>query len=570
MTRRLTLLLFALLPAPLAAEPARPKLVVLVVFDQLRGDYIDRWKAQFGPDGFRRLTTEGAWFVNCHYPYACTATGPGHASMLTGCGPDVHGIIGNTWYDRASGAVVNCATAARYNRVPPLPKVGQKPDGASTESAKKEATAYGTPERMLAPTFGEVLKAAHPQARVIGLSFKDRSAVLPVGPKADGAYWLDSTDGMIVTSTYFGDGVHPWVAEFNKARVADRWFGKPWDRLRPDLNYARLSGPDEVTGEGKGTKQGVTFPHPTDGGLKRPGKAYYDALYNSPFGNDLLLELAKAAVIGEQLGKDAEPDLVTISFSSSDSVGHCWGPDSQEVLDTMLRADRTLAELLTFLDEKVGKGQYLVALTADHGICPLPEVSATHGIEADRMPLKAILTAAEAHLRKTYDRDGAHPKARWIENFSGMWVYLNHDLIARRGCDPAEVARTLANYLENEKGVLRTFTRAELGRPAGPGDAIGRRMRKAYHPGRCGDVGVVGKPYWVSSDSSLSTGTNHGSPHRYDTHVPLIVFGPNVRPGPRKEEVVPATIASIFAKAVGVPAPAKAEYPVPAQLFGTE
>jgi predicted AlkP superfamily pyrophosphatase or phosphodiesterase len=582
--RRLAWLLILFAAPAVAAEPEKPRLVVLVVFDQMRGDYIDKWKPLFGPDGFVRLETDGAWFVNCHYPYAITATGPGHASMLSGCGPDVHGIVGNIWYDRATGAVVNCSESTRYDRVPPLPKTLPKDElkdewvrkaSEPVDPAKVEATTptakkpQGTPERALAPTFGEALKTATGgKARVFGLSFKDRSAVLPVGPKADGAYWLDSADGMIVTSTFFRDAVHPWVEELNKRRVADRWFEKTWDRLRPDVDYTTFAGPDLVLGEGKGARQGVTFPHPIDGGLKRPGKAYYEALYTSPFGNDFLLELVKACVTGEKLGHHETPDLLTISFSSNDAVGHVWGPDSQEVLDTTLRTDRMLAELLHFLDESVGKGKYTLCLTADHGICPLPEVSAKLGRDAGRVSFKRLVTDAEAHLRSRYPRDGAtDPKANWIEAQTGIWLYLNHKLIASQGLDPAEVAKTLADFLSKQDGIQRAFTRAELDRPGDPADAVGRRMRKAYYPDRCGDVSIVLKPYWLDGVARLSTGTSHGTPHPYDTHVPLLVYGPNVKPGIRKEEVPPAVIAAIFAKALGIAPPAKAEYPVPAGLF---
>jgi predicted AlkP superfamily pyrophosphatase or phosphodiesterase len=588
--RRLGLFLFAVAAPAVAAEPERPKLVVLVVFDQMRGDYIDRWKPLFGPDGFARLQADGAWFVNCHYPYAITATGPGHASMLTGCGPDVHGIVGNVWYDRRSGAIVNCSESTRYDRVPPVPKdlspdelkdewkVKEPKTKADPDSEKPVAAtvvtkrAYGTPERTLAPTFGDALKVAtRGKARGFGLSFKDRSAVLPVGPKADGCYWLDSTDGKIVTSTFFRDAVHPWVEDLNKRRVADRWFDTTWDRLRPDVDYTKFSGPDLVLGEGKGVRQGVTFPHRIDGGLKRPGRAYYDALYTSPFGNDFLLELVKACVAAEKLGQHDDPDLLTVSFSSNDSVGHAWGPDSQEVLDTTLRSDRMLAELLRFLDEAVGKGKYTLCLTADHGVCPLPEVSAKFGRDAGRVSFKRLMTEAEAHLRERYQRaPGTDPKAGWIEAQTGIWVYLNQKLIASHGLDPADVAKTLADFLARQPGIHRAFTRAELEGPADPADAVARRMRKSYHPDRCGDVSVVLKPYWLDGDSRLSTGTSHGTPHPYDTHVPLLVYGPNVKAGVRKDEVPPAVIAAIFARVLGIAPPGKAEYPVPAGLFDNE
>ena len=403
---------------------------------------------------------------------------------------------------------------------------------------------------------------------MVGLSFKDRSAVLPGGSRADAAYWLDSTDGMIVTSTFYRDAVHPWVDELNKKRIADRWFETTWDRFRPDLDYSKYSGPDVIIGEGKGIRQGVAFPHPTDGGLKRPGKAYYDALANSPFGNDFLLELVKAAVVAEQLGQDEIPDLLTISFSSNDIIGHTWGPDSQEVLDVTLRSDRQLADLLKFLDDTVGKGKYLLCLTADHGICPLPEVSAARGLDARRLGLKKVLTDAETHLRTVYDpQAAADSKTKWIENATGWWVYLNHRLIDSRGLDAGTVAKTLADFLARQYGIARTFTRAELAQEPDAYDAIGRRMRKAYHPDRCGDVGVILKPYWLPVDPLYATGTSHGTPYSYDTHVPLLVFGPNVKPGMRRDEVVPATIAAIFAKALGISPPAKAEYGVPDGLF---
>lgn len=580
--------LVALIASPLvAAEPEKPKLVVLVVFDQMRGDYIQKWQPLFGKDGFVRLQTEGAWFVNCHYPYAITATGPGHSSMLTGCGPDVHGIIGNTWYDRASGAVVNCSESTRYTRVPPLPKdlpkdeltddikeleaktkksvSGSENKGESTAAVK----AYGTPDRELAPTFGDAIKTATGgKAKVFGLSFKDRSALLPVGAKADGAYWLDSADGMIVTSSFYRDAVHPWVAELNKKRIADEWFGKTWERFRPDVDYVKYSGPDAVVGEGKGSRQGVTFPHRMDGGLKRPGKAYYDALATSPFGNEFLLQMVRAAIVSEKLGRHDVPDLLTISFSSNDLMGHVWGPDSQEVLDVTLRSDRHVAALLKLLDDEVGAGKYLLCLTADHGICPLPEVSAKRGIDARRVSVSSIITRAEHYLRTSYAPDlPPESKTKFIENRTGLWIYLNYKLLASMDLKPAEVARTLADYLSTQEGIGRAFTRSDLEGELDSYDAVGRRMRKAYFPDRAGDVSFILKPYWLEGDPKTATGTMHGTPYPYDTHVPLLVYGPNVNAGVRRDEVVPASIASIFASALGIAPPAKAEYPVPEGLF---
>ena len=568
------LALLAVLPAVpgRADDPAnpakKPRLVVLVVFDQMRGDYLKKWKPLFGQGGFARLQNDGAWYANCHYPYANTQTGPGHASVLSGCSPDRHGIIANNWYDVKAGETVYCAGSPRYQRVPPEPKSESKEDGEAT--ATKKPKSWGTPDRLLAPTFGDALKeATGGKAKVFGLSLKDRSALLPVGKKADGAYWLDGPDGLIITSTYYRDRVHPWVEDFNRKRVVDRWFDRTWDRSRADVDYEKAAGPDDVDGEGKGAKQGIAFPHATNGGLKKPGKAYYSALYNSPFGNELLLELAKAAVVAEGLGKDDVPDLLVVSFSSNDAIGHCWGPDSQEVLDVTLRSDRLMADLLKFLDGEVGKGNYVLGLTADHGICPLPEVSASRGKDAERLSPVKLVAAAELHLRQTFDKEvplAEAIKTRWIESVAPPWIYLNQRLIADRGLKPADVEKCLADWLAKQPGIQRAFTRRDLAGKFGPDDPIGRRMQKSYFPERSGDVAVVIKPFCLL-DGSL-TGTNHGTPHPYDTHVPLLVYGPGIRPGTRTEEVPPQALAAIFAHALGIRPPATAEAKVPEGLFG--
>lgn len=566
-------LIFLGIPLVMFAQEPKPKLVVLVVFDQMRGDYLDKWRPQFGKDGFIRLQTEGAWFTNCHYPYSVTTTGPGHTSMATGTCPDVHGIINNTWYDAKRGASVNCSEDSRYMRIPPLPKKEPEKEPENKDKEKEPASntpkAYGTPERSLAPTIGDALKAATGgKAKVIGLSFKDRSAVLPTGPKADGAYWLDNEDGMIVTSSFFRDAVHPWVAEFNKSRLAEQWYAKSWTHFRTDVDYKKLSGPDDVVGEGKGSKQGVTFPHLMDGGQKKITKAYYEALYNSPFGNELLLELVKIAIVKEQLGKDDVPDFLSVSFSSNDAVGHTWGPDSQEVLDTTLRSDVLMGQFLKFLDDTVGKGQYVLCVCADHGICPIPEVSAAKGMDARRFNTKQVLAEAELHLRKTFaPQDDLFSRTKWIENTTVPWIYLNHKLIESKMLSAAKVTDELASFLNKQTGVTRTFTKAQFAKDFDRYDTYGRMMKRSYHAERAGDVGVQLRPYWIFGDEKYPTGTTHGAPYTYDTHVPLLVFGTKVQPGSRSELVTPQTIASIFATALGIPAPAKAEFPTPTGLF---
>ncbi|HJZ60294.1 MAG TPA: alkaline phosphatase family protein [Gemmataceae bacterium] len=544
----------------------RVKLAVLVVFDQMRGDYLEKWKPLFAKGGFARLQDEGAWFVNCHYPYAITTTGPGHASILSGTCPDRHGIINNEWSEK--GRSVYCAGDERYQLVPaPLVvKPGAKPKP------------IGTPERLLAETLADVLKRAHgAKAKVFGLSLKDRSAILPIGKRPDGAYWFD---GRFVTSTYYAEAVHPWVAEFNRSGAAERWFGKEWTRFRPDLDYEKYSGPDDVVGEGrrvtaKDTESpvfGRTFPHPLGAGDEKAGPKYYEGLACSPHGNDLLLELTKACVIAEDLGKDDVPDLLVVSFSSNDLIGHIWGPDSQEVLDVTLRSDALMAELLGFLDEKVGKGNYALAVTADHGICPLPEVSAGKGLDAKRIDPKAFQAGIENHLKMTFGPAcdaGAddEPKAAsgWVEAFAAPWIYINPRLAKAAGKTPAEVARTLADYLAKQPEVFRVFTREDLAAEFPEGDPVGRRVKRSFHPDRSGDVYVVLRPYYLLS-SPLAPGTNHGTPHDYDTYVPLLVYGPGVSGGRRDESVTPQATAAVFARFLGLRPPSSAEFPVPATL----
>jgi predicted AlkP superfamily pyrophosphatase or phosphodiesterase len=547
---------FAAEPGPV---PQCPRLVVLVVFDQLRGDYLTRWEPHFGEGGFRRLQKEGAWYQDCHYPYAGTLTGAGHASLLTGCSPAKHGIVANEWHDRATGEMLNCVRSLRYARVPPLPPEGEK-------RPNKKDRGNVSPELLKAASFGDVLKEATAgKAHIVSLSLKDRSAILPAGRKPDACYWLDTDTGMFVTSTYYRDKLQPWVEEFNHEHPADTWFDKEWTRFRADLDYDKVVGPDDVVGEGTGIKQGRTFPHPMNGGLDKPGPAYYQAIYNSPFGNDLLVALAKQAIDAEKLGTHDAPDLLCVSFSSNDAVGHCWGPDSQEVFDITLRSDVIVKELLSHLDARVGKGRYLLALTADHGVCPIPEVARAREKDAGRVSGELLRRGADELLEATFG-NGGEDKPRWIEAVANGWVFLSPATLRDRDVPPAQAERSLAEWLRKQAGVYTAYTRTELKRGLAEEDAIGQRVLQSYYPERCGDVLIVLKPNWLMT-STFQTGTTHGSPYGYDTHVPLLIYGPNVAAGVRRERIAPMAIASIFAQALGTKPPPAADNPVPKGLF---
>lgn len=540
--------------------PPRVKLAVLVVFDQMRGDYPTRWQQLYGPDGFERIKRDGIWFANCHYPYGTTTTGPGHASILSGTCPDTHGIINNNWYE--GGRMVYCAGSERYQFVPRL------------ESARTKEV--GNPDRMLAATVADALKSQRSGAKVFGLSLKDRSAILPTGKNPDGAYWFAE---QFVTSTYYRDRVHPWVEAFNESKVADTWFGKDWTRFRLDIDYAAFSGPDIFPGEGKGVEvkegpakgwsQKVDFPHPNTGGRTKPGKEYYEALANSPFGNELLLQFAKECITAEGLGQDAVPDLLVVSFSSNDLIGHTWGPDSQEVLDVTLRSDAVIANLLKFLDEKVGAGQYLVGITADHGICPLPEFSRSKGRDAKRVNPASIPKAIDEHLTAKF---GAPPSAgaakpKWVEAFALPWLYFNAKTLSAMHKTRDQVAAETAAFLRTHADIGRAFTRLELHKRFPLTDAVGTRVRRSFHPERSGDVYVVLKEWYLPS-TELGTGTTHGAPFDYDTHVPLMLIGPGLTGGEQDQPTTPQAMAKIFSKWLGIRPPKTAEFPIPTVLEG--
>jgi len=538
-------------------------LLVLVVFDQMRGDYLLRWRDLFCADGFRRLEREGTWFTNCHYAHAITTTGPGHASLLTGCSAERHGIISNEWWDRAAGATVSCAAEERYQPVysfePPAEE--KKSKGKDKEKSKGS----GSPARLLAPTVGDVLKeVTGGRGKVVGLSFKDRSALLPVGRNPDASYWFDLRSGQFITSTYYRDTPHAWARDFNRSHPADQWFGREWTRLRDEADYVRWVGPDDVPGEGLGVakKQGRVFPHPMSAGLKQPGKDFYDTVEASPFGNQLLLDFALRAIEGEQLGRDDVPDLLNISFSSNDLVGHTYGPDSQEVLDITLRSDLIVRDLLLALDRAVGRGRYLFAVSADHGVAPNPEQSVREGRDARRVDPKAVREAANEHLSRLLGGPGTN----WVVNENYPWTFLNDKVIAARGLKRTDVAEALAAWFRTQPYVVAAYTRKDLDGDAGSLDDFGRMMKKSYHPARSGDVAMVAKPYYLVT--TYPTGTGHGTPYAYDRHVPLLFLGPGISGGRSDESVTPQSIAAVFSRAIGAKSPALAEAPVPRRLSG--
>lgn len=531
------------------ADGERPRLVVLMVFDQLRGDYPERWHEQFKEGGFKRLAKEGLWFKNCHYPYAYTYTAAGHASLVTGCSPNKHGIVANGWYDREKKEVIASVDAEKYRQLP-MP----------AELPKSVRSLGVSPEQRLQKGVGDMLhEATKGKGKVVSLSIKPRSASLMGALIGHIVYWFSELTGGFVTSNFYVDEPHDWVTRFNDERLPDRYFAKDWKRLRDDLDYDKLAGKDDQPGEESKTRDlGRRFPHFITGGLEKPGPKFYDALTYTPMGNDLLFELAKRAIDAEKLGQDDTPDLLCVSFSCNDLAGHLYGPDSHEVLDITLRTDLLIDAFLNHLDKKVGKGKYALVLSSDHGICPLPEVAGLRGKEAGRVDPAKLKKQAEDHLQKTLgacERD-------YIEEFVHPWFYLDRKALALMKLDQSDVEQQLAAWLINEPSAATqaAFTRTHLLKGM-PKHKLGEMVWRSYHAERCGDVIMVTRPYYFVSQ--YETGTTHGTPHEYDTHVPLFVFGPGVRAGASEERVTPQAAAAILAHFLGVEVPPAAEAAVP-------
>ncbi|MBI1832022.1 MAG: alkaline phosphatase family protein, partial [Planctomycetes bacterium] len=425
-----------------------------------------------------------------------------------------------------------------------------------------------------------LLRVLQGRGRVASLSIKERAAILMAALRAQICYWFNPANGRFGASPYYRDDPHSWVNAFNKKKVADQWLDKTWDRFRPDLDYVKHSGPDDFISEGTGYLQGRTFPHPfkladTDD-PKENVQNYYDAVTNSPMGNELLLEFAKAAIVAEKLGQTDSTDLLFISFTSNDYVGHTWGPDSQEVLDVTLRSDALMKDLLGFLDAKVGKGKYYLAMSADHGVCPLPEFAEKEGKTTGRVDPLLLTSKAEEFLNKKFLKDGE--KAPWLEELkrSTAWIYLNRETIKELKLKQEDVEIALARWYDEQPGVAKAFTRTEMMREdTKEPSKLMQQMRLSFHADSSGDVMVVLKPYHIFSPPNIAATpkkyptyrATHGTPYEYDTHVPLLVLGPRIEPGVREQRVAPQAMASILAEALGVPRPKDAAYPLPAGLF---
>lgn len=542
----LCVLLLAVAPLSVRAVAPAPALVVVISIDQFRGDYLERFRPHFSAGGFNLLLERGAVFVDAHHRQAYTKTGPGHAVMLTGVHADLHGIIGNDWLDNVTYERISCVGD------PAAPIIGLPLGAAPRRPGVDDPYLGRSPRNLLAATVGDELKVARGgRPKVIGIAEKDRAAILMTGRLADAAYFIEH--GRMVSSTYYLPALPAWVDAWNAARKIDAYFGRVWDRLLPAEAYAGV-GPDDAEGEDARSGQlGRTLPKTITGGATAPGAEFYEAFENTPFGNDVVEDFAETAIVAENLGgREGVTDVLCLGFSANDHVGHLWGPDSHEVMDTAVRTDRTLERFFKFLDARLGLDRCLVVLTADHGIAPMPERLAALRpvVPAGRIEGATVLAAAEQALNRAFGT--LAEGRRWVVRDDAS-ILLFPDSLREKQVDRVAAQNVVRDALLTLDFVQAAYTRDQLERGAVTDD-YGRRMRLSFNRARSGDVIYQAKPYYFSRAS----GSNHGTPYRYDTHVPLVFCGPGVAPGRHPGRVGTDDLAPTLAHLLGLVAPPQA------------
>jgi len=515
-----------------AQVPRRPRLVVVLVVDQMRADYIDRYGHQWSR-GLKRLITEGAYYKQAFYPYLNTVTCVGHATISTGAFPATHGIVGNSWYDRESGRSIPCASDP----------------AATTVSYAGPATAGNSSARLLVPTLADEMRSQLPATRVVTFSIKERTAIMLAGRRADAATWFSVTARGFVTSSAYTATPIPAIRTLLAKSPVEADFGKTWVRALPESAYVFA---DAGLGEKPPTYWTATFPHDLNGKSPTPDATFYSEWEGSPFSDAYLGRLAAGAVDELKLGKGTGTDFLGISFTALDLVGHDFGPSSHEVQDVLARLDVTVGDLLAHLDRAVGAGNYVVAFGADHGVSPIPEQVAARGISAVRVPTAAVVAAATQALK--LQPEGPNATAR-LQNAD---LYFDADSIDRLRATPALLASTL-RAIRAVPGVANALFADALPALAAAGDHDARAALAGYYPGRSGHLIVVLKPYsfFVTDDGTAQPGdaSSHGSLYDYDQHVPVVLFGAGITRGVYLRHVTPADLAPTLAYLCGITLP---------------
>jgi predicted AlkP superfamily pyrophosphatase or phosphodiesterase len=500
----------------------RPKLVVGIVVDQMRYDYLYRYWDKYGEGGFKRLLLSGFSYENTHYNYVPTYTGPGHASIYTGTTPAIHGIVGNDWYDRTTALNRYCAEDKNVNSVGSTSVWGQM-----------------SPKNLLTTTITDQLRlATNMQAKVIGVCFKDRGAILPAGHTANAAYWYDGTNGDWITSTYYMDALPAWVQAFNARKLSEKYLSQAWTPLLPLAAYTESTPDDNEFEKPFAGEERPVFPHD----LARLRGSSFDILRSTPFGNTFTKDFAIETIRAEKMGKGSVTDFLALSFSATDYVGHQFGPNSIEAQDTYLRLDQDLAQFLKFLDAELGKNQYLVFLTADHGAAPVPAYSQSVRVPAGSIAPREMQDSVQQFLQQQYG------PGNWVLSFINRQLYLNHALLAAKKLNLADMAAKIAAYLQHFEGVQQVTPASTLsGRSQDSG--LDSYIQRGLQPQRSGDVIVTLLPGWFEGyQGKEMKGTTHGSSNAYDTHVPLVWYGWQVKKGASSARVSITDIAPTLAQ----------------------
>lgn len=515
------------------ADTQKPRLVVNIVVDQMRADHLTRFAKAY-QYGLARLLENGAVFSDAHQDHAQTVTGAGHATITSGCFPSYHGIISNNWFDRKTQQKIYCCE----DREAPL--LGYP---------NEETDEGRSPRQLLVSTLGDWLKAASPNSKVFGVARKDRAAILSTGHKADGAYWYNSENGRLITSEYYTTSYPDWVKAFNESGMVNRYFESGWHKKLQDEAIYQLAREDDFKGE---WKDHTTFPHPLNEESQQPDEAYYSALEVTPYCEEFMLEFAKEMVRNEKLGGDENPDLLFVGCSAADAIGHRYGPFSQEALDYYIRLDQYLGDFFDFLDKEVGAGNYMVMLSSDHGVLPLPEELIRQGLPARRITKKEISRTYEQILEDIAKATGVADKLLLSKRAGGL--YLNYGAAEQKGISAETLDKMFIEKIKSSELIEEIYSKEELINGHDKNREYFGRFQRSYHRDRSGDLMIQGKKYYLVKDNY---GTSHGSTYDHDTHVPLLFWGPGINPGKYTEKVRTVDIAPTLAEILNISPPKK-------------
>jgi len=519
------------------------RLVLQVTVDGLRADLLNRYQVSFGKDGFNFLLRQGTVYTNAQYQHANTETIVGHTTLATGTFPSQHGMIGNVWFDREAGEFAYNIEDAD---APLLPTREESSKGEQVDPAQKLARTQGrSPRAILAPTFGDGLAAYYGgHSKIYGVSSKDRSAVAMAGQTGK-AFWFSTDNGDFITSRYYYDDYPDWVRRWNGQRNSEKYAGTKWE-LSSELSTYLLAGQDDRSYEMDLKGYGRTFPHRFG---EAGSKLLFTQLLASPIGDQLLLDFSKELIINEQLGQDSVPDYLSISFSSVDVINHFFGPSSLENEEVIRRLDSTLADLFKLIDKTVGLKHTLIVFSADHGMADMPEYMTELGYAAGRLVPKEIVTTANQAGQQL----GIDEVVRF---FFRPYIYLDDKKIAAKKLDHAQVEQAVANALTDFEGINLAVSTKSLATQKG--NPLFKKVRRNQHVTRSGDIYIIQEPYWFLFDEGLIAGM-HGSPWRYDTHVPIIFVGPGIDAQTVHRLVHPVDVAPTIAALLGMTPPSSAQ-----------